>query len=193
MIQINLLPVRSKKKQEYARQFTSIYFLSIGLVLAVVGYLWLSSASEINSLDHKLQAVKAEVAKLARFEVTLQEITKRKELVDKKRHIINDLQKDRDAVVRVLALLSIQVPPEKVWFDKLVQTGNSMTVEGVALSNEAIVEFMRNLEASPYIEKGSVNLVQSRQTTMRNMKLREFQLSYRFYPFSVVQQKMKKM
>jgi type IV pilus assembly protein PilN len=191
MIQINLLPIRTKKKQEYARQFTSVYFLSIGLMLAIVGYLWISSASEISRLDNRLKAVKVEVAKYAQFEAKLKEISSRKELVDKKRNIINDLQKDRDSVVRVLALLSIQVPPEKIWFDKLVQTGNSMTLEGVALSNEAIVEFMRNLEGSPYIEKGSVNLVQSRQTTMRDMKLREFQLSYRFYPFSVVQKKMK--
>jgi type IV pilus assembly protein PilN len=91
----------------------------------------------------------------------------------------------------MLALLSIQVPPEKMWFDKLAQTGNAVTLDGVAQSNETIVEFMRNLESSPYIEKGSINLVLSRQFAVKEMKLREFQLSYRFYPFSEVQKKLK--
>jgi type IV pilus assembly protein PilN len=191
MIQINLLPVRVKKKQELARQFASAYFLSIGLVLAIIASLWISSDREISSLNGRLKNVKSEVAKYARFELVLQELTKRKEIVDKKRNLIKDLQTDRDASVRVLALLAIQVPPEKIWIDKLNLRENSMNLNGVALSNEAIVEFMRNLEASPYIEKGSINLVQSRQIELKNMKLREFEVAYRYYPFSVIKKNMK--
>lgn len=191
MIQINLLPVRVKKKQEGARQFVSIYFLSIGLALAVIGYLWFSNESEITTLQTRLSGLQAEVAKYAKYELALQNLVKKKELVDKKRQVVTDLQRDRDAVVRMLALLSIQVPPEKMWFDKLAQIGNAVTLDGVAQSNEAIVEFMRNLESSPYVEKGSINLVQSKQMTLKDMKLREFQLTYRFHPFSVVQKNMK--
>jgi type IV pilus assembly protein PilN len=191
MIQINLLPVRVKKRKEHARQFVSVFILSTFLVLAIIGYLWISKQNEIDSLNAKLTQVKQEVAQYAKFEAALQQLTKRKELVDKKRQIINDLQRDRDAVVRVLALLAIQVPPEKMWFDKVSQTGNGMTVEGVALSNEAIVEFLRNLESSPYVEKGSINLVHSRQLAIKDMKLRDFRVSYRFYPFSEVQKQLK--
>ena len=50
---------------------------------------------------------------------------------------------------------------------------------------------MRNLESSPYVEKGSVNLVQSRQTVINEKKLREFQLNYRFFPFSEVLKRLK--
>jgi type IV pilus assembly protein PilN len=72
-----------------------------------------------------------------------------------------------------------------------MQAGNSVTIDGVAQSNEAIVEFMRNLESSPFIEKGSVNLVHSKQLAVKDMKLREFQLTYRYYLFSEVQKKSK--
>jgi type IV pilus assembly protein PilN len=191
MIQINLLPVRVKKRKEHARQFVSVFFLSITLFLAIIGYLWFSKASEIQTLDGKLAAVKLEVGQYAKFEAALQQFQKRKELVDKKRQIITDLQRDRDSVVRVLALLSIQVPPEKMWFDKVVQKDNGMTVEGVARSNEAIVEFMRNLESSPYVEKGSINLEHSRQLAMKDLKLRDFRISYRFHPFSEIQKELK--
>ena len=191
MIQINLLPVRVQKRKEGARQFASIYLLTICLAVAVIGFLWISYNEQIGSQKRELASVQQEVSKYAKFELELQKLTKRKELVDRKRQVIKDLQNDRDSVVRMLALLSIQVPPEKMWFDKLAQAGNTVTLDGVAQSNEAIVEFMRNLESSPYIEKGSINLVLSRQFAVKEMKLREFQLSYRFYPFSEVQKKLK--
>ena len=191
MIQINLLPVRVQKRKEGARQIASIYLLTIVLALAIIGFLWISLDQRIASRQNELSALQQEVSKYAKFDAELQELSKRKELIDKKLLIIKDLQGDRDAVVRMLALLSIQVPPEKMWFNKLAQTGYSVTLEGVAQSNEAIVEFMRNLESSPYIEKGSINLVLSKQFAVQEMKLREFQLSYSFYPYSEVQKKLK--
>lgn len=191
MIQINLLPVRVQKRKEGARQIASIYLLTVALALAVIGFLWISYNNEIDSRQKELAAVQQEVAKYAKYEQILQQLTKRKELVDKKRQIVTDLQSDRDAVVRMLALMAVQVPPDRMWFDKLTQKDNSVTIEGMAQSNEAIVEFLRNLEASPYIEKGSINLVQSKQLPMKDMKLREFQLTYRFYTFSEMQKKLK--
>ena len=191
MIQINLLPVRVQKRKEGARQIASVYLLTVVLAMAIIGFLWISYNQDIASRTNELSALQQEVGKYAKFESELQQLSKRKELIDRKLLIIKDLQGDRDAVVRMLALLSIQVPPEKMWFDKLAQTGNSVTLEGVAQSNEAIVEFMRNLESSPYIEKGSINLVLSRQLAVREIKLREFQLTYRFYPYSEVQKKLK--
>lgn len=190
MIQINLLPVRAKKKRETARQFVFVYFLSIILMAVVLGAVWFLKDREIADKKAELARLQQEVTKYAKFEQMLKDVTKKKELVEKKSAIINDLQRDRDTIVRILALLSVQIPPEKMWFDKLTQIGTTITVEGTAVSNEAIVEFMRNLEASPYIEKGSVNLIQSRQSVVRQMKLREFQLSYRFFPFSEVQKRL---
>jgi len=46
---------------------------------------------------------------------------------------------------------------------------------------------MRNLESSPYVIKGTVNLTHSRQTRINNLKLREFQITYQYIPFSQVQ------
>jgi type IV pilus assembly protein PilN len=191
MIQINLLPVRVQKRKEGARQIASIYLLTIALAVAVIGYLWISYDQEIGARKSELSELQHEVKKYAKFEVALQQLSKRKQLVDKKRQIVKDLQSDRDAVVRMLALLSVEVPPGKMWFDKMTQTGNSVTLEGVAQSNETIVEFMRNLESSPYVEKGSINLVLSKQLAEKEMKLREFQLTYHFYTYSQVQKKLK--
>lgn len=193
MIQINLLPVRTKKKsRDASRHFIPIYLTGVVLLIVVVCYFWVTRNNEISALNEKSQKLDKEIAAFAKYETILQSLTQRKEVLEKKSKIIGDLQKDRDSVVRILAMLSINVPPEKLWLDKMNQTGNVMTLHGMALSNEAVAEFLKNLELSPYVEKGSVNLAHSRQTVLKNMKLREFQVMYRFHPFSQVQKLLEK-
>lgn len=192
MIQINLLPVKTRKRRESANQFLSLYLVSVVALVGGIAYLWINQNNEIEVLTGRLTKLQAETKQYAKYETMLKEIQTQKQSMDKKRDVIQNLQLDRDAVVRVMALLSIQVPEERMWFEKLTGTTNSITLEGMALNNEAIVEFMRNLESSPYIVKGSVNLVHSRQTLYRGTKLREFQIAYRFFPFSEVQKEIAK-
>ncbi len=191
MIQINLLPVKIQKRSGGTTQIASLYLLSIALGMAVIGYLWFSYDNSISSRQAKLAVIQRQVKKYQVFQVELKRLQEAKNLIDTKRGIITKLQGDRDAVVRMLALLSIKVPEGKIWFDSLSQIGNAVTLEGIADSNEAIVEFMRNLQSSPYIEVGSTNLVVSRQLEVKDMKLRKFQLAYRFHTYSEIHKKSK--
>lgn len=191
MIQINLLPVKAKKKRETGRQFALLYFLCILLGLGAIGYIWYSQKTEIERLQTRLAQVEREVQQYAKFEALLADLKKRKDVLDKQRTVIKDLQRDRDTIVRMMALLSVEIPADRMWFERFTQGGSGITLDGVALSNEAIAEFMRNLESSPYIVKGSVSLTHSRQVTMSAMKLREFQVTYQFLPFSQVQNLLK--
>lgn len=191
MIQINLLPARVRKKQDAAKLFVYAYIGCILATLVVIGMLWMYQGQQVARLSGDLTRIQDQVKQYAKFEQMLKDLKEQKELVDKKRSVIESLQTDRDAIVRILALLSVQLPAEEVWFERLAQSSNTMTLDGVALSNESIADFMRNLESSPYVEKGSVNLTHSRQKVISNMKLREFQVTYRFYPYSEVQKKLK--
>lgn len=113
MIQINLLPVRVQKRKEGARQIASIYLLTIVLALAVMGYLDISYNRAISVRQDKLSAVQSEVKKYQVYQVQLQHLSETNALINKKRGIIEELKGDRDAVVRMLALLSIKVPTGK--------------------------------------------------------------------------------
>jgi type IV pilus assembly protein PilN len=191
MIRINLLPFRVRIRKENVRQFISVYLLSVVLVLVSICFLWIRQNNQISVLDSRLKELTREADSFAKYEKILQELMRKKEIIETKRRVIHDLQKDRDKLVRILALMSISLPAERVWFDKLLQSGNSITVEGVALSNETIAEFMRNLEVSPYVVRGSINLVHSRLTAMGGMKLREFRLTCSLLSYSDFQEKLK--
>jgi type IV pilus assembly protein PilN len=192
MIRINLLPLRAKKRKVTVRHFFLAYLATIAVTVALIGGIWIYQEARIHSLNNRIAQIRSEVEQYAKYEPLLQEVIKKKQLIEKKLEIIKDLQRDRDTIVRLMALISAEMPAEKIWLEKLVQSGNSMTLDGVALSNEAIAEFMRNLESSPYVVKGTLNLTHSRQTLMSNMKLREFQLTYQFVRFSQVQTVSKK-
>jgi type IV pilus assembly protein PilN len=186
MIQINLLPRRAKKRKVTHRQIFLGYVASLALALLVIGVIWILQRNEISDLQGRLARIEAEVRQFAKYEALLKEVTQKKQVIDKKREIIRDLQRDRDTLVRLMALISAEIPADKIWLERLVQSANSMTLSGVAMNNESIAEFMRNLESSPYITKGTVNLTHSRQTLISNMKLREFQITYQYVPYSQV-------
>jgi type IV pilus assembly protein PilN len=142
-------------------------------------------------LNARLEQLKVEVNKYAKFEQILKDLKQKIALVEKKKGVISGLQTDRDTMVRMMALVSVLIPPEEMWFEKFTQSVNKLTLDGVALNNEVLAEFLRNLEASPYIEKGSVNLTHSRQKVFSNQKLREFQITCRFFPFSEMMKRLK--
>ncbi len=192
MIQINLLPRRGKKRKISVRQILLGYLASIALALIIIGLVWFLQLREIQGLQARLARVEEEVRQYAKYEALLKEVNQKKQIIDKKTEIIKSLQRDRDTMVRLLALISAEVPPEKIWLERLVQSANSMTLNGVALNNESIAEFMRNLESSPYSVKGTVNLTHSKQTVIAAKKLREFQITYQYAPFSAVEALMSK-
>lgn len=187
MIQINLLPRRSTKRKVTVRQLFLGYVLCIAMAIIMMLGIWIFQRNEIRELQGRLARVEEEVRQLAKYEALLMEVTKKKQIIDKKCQIITELQRDRDTMTRLMAMISAEVPTDKIWLEKLVQSANSMTLNGVALSNESIAEFMRNLESSPYVVKGTVNLTHSRQTLISSLKLREFQITYQYVPFSQVQ------
>ncbi len=192
MIRINLLPLRAKKRKVTVRHFFLAYLATVVASTIIIGGIALYQEIQIRNLNSRITQVKAEVEQYAKYEPLLQDVTKKKQIIDKKLEIIRDLQRDRDTIVRLMALISAEVPAEKIWLEKLVQSSNSMTLDGVALSNEAVAEFMRNLESSPYVVKGTVNLTHSRQTDISNKKLRVFQITYQFVRFSQLPQSPKK-
>ncbi len=191
MIQINLLPARVRKRRDNVNQFIYAYGLCIIGALCVMAFLWYYQSNQISNLNSRLAQIQSEVSKYAKFDQMVKDLKQKVALVEKKKNVILSLQTDRDTMVRMLALMSVLIPPEEMWFERMNQSARTLTLEGVALNNEVLAEFLRNLESSPYIEKGSVNLTHSRQKTLSNQKLREFQVTCRFFPFSEMQKRVK--
>ncbi len=192
MIRINLLPIRTQLKKERSKHFVITYLLSVVLILSAIGYVWNRQSREISRLERRESRLRIEKARFSQYDQLLKKLKAEKAVIDKKRKIIRDLQRDRDRMVRALALLSVCVPVDKIWFDRLSISNGRANIAGTAVSNEAIAEFLRNLESSPYVVAGSVNLSHSRRKVVGERKLREFKISCRVLAFSQVKARLER-
>jgi type IV pilus assembly protein PilN len=177
MIRINLLPVRRRRVEESIRKEVSIFFLLLGLSLAVMGYLHIAQTGEIEQMTQEKKQLSEEITRHQARQKELKDLETRKKLLLQKLDIINNLQANRDLVVRVLEQLASTVPSDKMWFRRIGQQGNNLTLEGVARGNETIAQFMETLAKSPCIDPNRVVLQQSRQEVVEGYKLKAFQLT----------------
>ena len=168
------------------------YVFVVLLCIVVVGFLWFRQSSKIRQLQPKAKALRIELAKYKGVDARLKRLKRNKEQVLKRIEIIKQLQKNRDALVRILAMLTETVPKEKIWFNALQEKGKAITIKGIALSNEAISQFMRNLEKSIYVGYGRVNLIESAQKVIAGRKLRSFKLRFYFRTPSEIKEMLAK-
>lgn len=176
MIRINLLPVKTSRRQEEVRNELLVTALATAVaVLLVVGGLVIQRAS--------LNALEAENAKLQRDIEHKQEILREVEEMEKmqgelkkKLTVIAALKRNKTGPVMMLDQLS-QATPEKLQIVSLDEKGGRVELTGLAVSNEVISQFLSNLEKSPRFTDVFLNGID--QTEENGVKLKNFSISAR--------------
>lgn len=175
MIRVNLLPYwEEKKKAGVKRQIliVSVSFVSLFVIIILVHLYMITS---IGSLEDNVAAAQLRLRQLTKITGDINKFKKDKEVVQKKLNVITDLEQNRMYPVYLLDTFASKVPEGKIWITALAETGKNLKVEGVALNNPAIAQFMRILEASDTIR--SVDLVSAKQIIISEVKLTSFVLS----------------
>src|SRR2546425_954402 len=94
-------------------------------------------------------------------------------LLEDKNRIIEQLRKNQGGPVRLLDYLSQSMDPLKVWLTN-VDGDKEIALTGKALTNDDIVEFIRNLQQSGYF--AGVLLEESRQTAEEGLIIYSFRI-----------------
>lgn len=164
MIRINLLPVRAARKKENVRRQVSIFFLTLIFAIVTMGYFYFSLTRTISDLNEQISDAQMELQKL---EAVIKKVKAIKDKLDKleaKMDIIQKLETNRTGSVRIMDALTNLVVAQKMWLTSLSEAGGRMTLNGVAVDNKTIADFMRRLEESPYFDQ--VTLGSSKQVSM---------------------------
>lgn len=176
MIRINLLLVRETRKIETVRQQVVILLFFLAATVVIMGgihwYLLLrisATRNEISTAEREIQQLKAKIGEI-------ENIKKLQNEVQKKLDVLKKLRAEKTGPVRRLAALSDTVP-EKVWLTKYSETGESVSIGGIAYTEELIAELMRNLEASGQFHL--VELLVSEQIDLAGTKVKRFDLTCR--------------
>lgn len=175
MIRINLLPYREKEKiEDITRQIMVIGITFVVFVLAL-GSFHLYLSMSISSLEENITKQQNELDRLNKIILDIDTFKRDKALLEKKIAIINTLEENRLAPVRMLDELTTMVPIKDVWLERLSEKGTAITIEGMARNNIAVAHFMKNLAGSTFIK--SVDLVSTKEKEISGIKLQQFIIS----------------
>ena len=180
MILINLLPHReAARKRKRETFYTALGSAAlIGGIAAGAIYLWYQT--QISSQQGKNAFLQAEnkrldnqIKDIATLQAEIASLRARQQAVE-------DLQADRNLPVHLLNELVKQLP-DGVYVSSMRQDNRTVTLQGVAQSNERVSELLRNLaNNSPWLTRpelveivaSNVNLSQRDQRRVANFTLR---------------------
>lgn len=174
MIRINLLPHREIKRKRQQKEFIVMLASVAGLGVVIWFLVHSNLAGQLEDQNRRNSYLDLEIAQL---EKQIDEIKKLKEqtaaLLQRKK-VVEALQANRAETVYLLDQLVRQMP-DGIYLKGVAQKGDRVNITGFAQSNARVSTFMRNLEASPYLEKPS--LIEIKAITERNQRLSEFTLA----------------
>ena len=160
MIRINLLPIKETERALGRRQQMSLVALGLVTTLLIMVIPYLVQGRKLSTLDSRIETLTKEIQAMNLQVREVRDIDRLKREVQTKLQIIEDLNRKRVGPSRVLDDLSL-ASPENLWLIDFNEVGSAVTFTGLALDNETIAKFMRQLQASPYFF--GVDLVETSQ------------------------------
>jgi type IV pilus assembly protein PilN len=144
MIRINLLPHREAARKRRREEFyvnLGASALFAGMIAGAV-FLWyqaqISAQQGVNLvLRNEITRLEGQIKEIANLQSEIAALRARQQAVE-------DLQADRNLPVHLLNEIVRQLP-EGVYLLSLKQTSQSISLQGVAQSNERVSELLRNL------------------------------------------------
>ena len=174
MIRINLLPFRTERKKENVRRQVSLFLLSLILVLIVLVYYNFNLSSKIGKLNKKITNTKADLNRYNEINQEIAKIKKNLEILRKKMAVIEQLESDRHAPVQLMDTMTQVLIAKRMWLTKLEVKAKSVSINGIALDNKTVADFMVRLQNSGLFN--SVNLKTLKRQEVLKSNLKSFQI-----------------
>ena len=160
MPRINLLPWREQERKVRRREFmvaagaavfAGIVFMGAGKILYQG---WIDAQNEKNNL------LKREIVKLDAQIADIQDLENRKQRLVARMEIIERLQRKRPEIVHLFDEI-VKTVPEGVYLTQIKENGNKLEIHGVAQSSTRVSTYMRNIDASVWMDNPQLQVVES--------------------------------
>ena len=137
-------------------------FAVLGLVIAL-GY-WFWQKRELAQREEIVEQRTAEANKLEAIIKEVEDYQKRKDNLQQRIDLINQLKQNQKGPVRILDQISRDLP-DLVWLDSMSISGGRVGLNGKGLNPNAIALFIENIKNDPFFEEPSVGNVTQVSTT----------------------------
>ena len=164
MARINLLPWREAERRRRQRNFFAATAAAVALVLLVGFGVRVQIDSMIAAQQSRNQLLEREIAELDQRIEKIEELEQTKANLLARMDVIQQLQESRPEVVHLFDELVASIP-DGVFLTAVKQSGNQVEVEGRAQSNARVSAFMRNIDASTWISKAKLLVIENKDQT----------------------------
>ena len=175
MIRVNLLPHREAKRKARQQQLAILAGLTATIALAIGGMLWVVFNAQVDNQKERNKYLGSEISKLDKQIEEIKKIRDETASLLSKKQVVEGLQSNRSEPVQLLDQMLRQLP-EGLYLKSIRQTGNKINVTGYTQSQARVSAFMRNIEASPYLE--NPNLIEIKAVTVAAQRANEFNLDF---------------
>lgn len=173
MAHINLLPWRAEIRRQQKKKFLSILGLSAVAACGIVALVQWHFNQRIAYQGSRNARLEAEIATLDKKIEEIKTLEREKERLVKRIEAIQTLEANRPLVVRLFDEI-VNTLPEGMFLTNINQSGTAITIQGTAQSQTRVSSYMRNIEASKWVTKPSLDVVQT--TSKEGERLSDFTL-----------------
>jgi type IV pilus assembly protein PilN len=174
MSRINLLPHREERRKRARQHFYVVAAGTAIIGILVVGLMHTFYAAKIETQNDRNRFLKNEVVKLDKDIAEIKKLRDEIQALLARKQVIETLQADRAQTVHLLDELVRQMP-DGVYLKSVTQRGLRVNLLGYAQSNARVSTLMRNIDASPWLERPE--LVEVKAANVDKRRVSEFNLN----------------
>jgi len=157
MIRINLLPKKVRKEALKSDLILFVLLLVVALVLGASIYA--KNQTEIGHLKTDVARTKQSITSMEKFYRDYLALEKQKKELSARIALIEKIKEGRALTARILYDLP-SIVKESIWLKRLKKEEERFDLEGRALENESIAEFVERLAKIPYAKEVELRMVE---------------------------------
>jgi len=167
MPRINLLPWREAHRAEKKRQFfIMVGSAAVATALAVV-MVHIQFSAMIDTQNMRNRFLQDEIKRVEKEIEEIKTLKEDKKALLARMEVIQKLQRSRPEIVHLFEEVSLNAP-DGIYLENAVRKGNLISLEGYSNSNDSVSAFMRQLDASPWLQNPKLNVIESKKDTLGN-------------------------
>jgi type IV pilus assembly protein PilN len=171
MIRINLLPIREISAEVTRRRDLIVGATTLVVTLVVIAGVYFSQASHLSSLQKQLAELRKENEMLNTQVKEVGELQNKIKELKSKTQVLEDLNRKKVGPVRVLESLAAATP-SGLWITEYRESGNDVSITGMAMDNQTVADFLRALSTFAYFR--GVELVETTQADEKTGAYKRF-------------------
>jgi type IV pilus assembly protein PilN len=173
MIRINLLPFKELQAEVSRRREITIGSVLLGTVVLLLAGTYLYQTLALSRLESEQAALRSEIEALNLKVKEVGDLQNRIKDFKGKHKIIEELNRKKSGPVLVMESLSNSTPAS-LWLTELRESGGGVTMNGLAVDNQTVADFMKALSASKHFT--GVELIETTQGAGPTADLKKFSI-----------------